>query len=201
MGDNIHPIFDRLLQRTDREDRLGQRSKVLWLTGLSGSGKSTIAQHLERKLYNNGFFAQVLDGDNIRSGINNNLSFSTEDRVENIRRISEIAKLYLQSGVITINSFISPTISIRSMAKEIVGATDFIEVYINTPLEICEARDVKGLYKKARKGEIKGFTGIDAPYEAPINPNIEVKTDDLTIEESVDVIYNYLLEHIRLKQS
>jgi len=199
MGNNIHPIFDRLLQREDRENRLGQRSKVLWLTGLSGSGKSTIAQHLERKLHNEGFFAQVLDGDNIRSGINSNLSFSPEDRTENIRRISEIAKLYLHSGVVTINSFISPTIAIRQMAKDIVGADDFIEVYINTPLEVCEARDVKGLYKKARKGEIKGFTGIDAPYEAPINPNIEVKTHNMTIDESVDVIYNYLLDVIKQK--
>lgn len=199
MGNNIHPIFDRLLQREDRENRLGQRSKVLWLTGLSGSGKSTIAQHLERKLYNEGFFAQVLDGDNIRSGLNNNLSFSPEDRTENIRRISEIAKLYLHSGVVTINSFISPTIAIRQMAKDIVGADDFIEVYINTPLEVCEARDVKGLYKKARKGEIKGFTGIDAPYEAPINPDIEVKTHNMTIDESVDVIYNYLLDVIKQK--
>jgi adenylylsulfate kinase len=199
MGNNIHPIFDRLLQREDRENRLGQRSKVLWLTGLSGSGKSTIAQHLERKLYNEGFFAQVLDGDNIRSGLNSNLSFSPEDRTENIRRISEIAKLYLHSGVVTINSFISPTIAIRQMAKDIVGADDFIEVYINTPLEVCEARDVKGLYKKARKGEIKGFTGIDAPYEAPINPDVEVKTHNMTIDESVDVIYNYLLDVIKQK--
>lgn len=198
MENNIHPIFDRLLQRSDREKRLGQCSKVLWLTGLSGSGKSTIAQHLERKLYNEGFFAQVLDGDNIRSGINNNLSFSPEDRKENIRRISEIAKLYLNSGVITLNSFISPTIEIRQMAKDIVGEKDFIEVFINTPIEICEARDVKGLYKKARKGEIKGFTGIDAPYEAPENPDIEVKTADLTIEESVEVVYQHLLKHISL---
>ena len=155
MTENIHPIFDRLLQRSDREQRLGQRGKVLWLTGLSGSGKSTIAQHLERKLHNEGFFAQVLDGDNIRSGINSNLSFSPEDRAENIRRIAEIAKLYLQSGVITINSFISPTKAIRAKAEAIVGATDFIEIFINTPLEICEARDVKGLYKKARKGKSK----------------------------------------------
>jgi adenylylsulfate kinase len=199
MGNNIHPIFDRLLQREDRENRLGQRSKVLWLTGLSGSGKSTIAQHLERKLYNEGFFAQVLDGDNIRSGMNSNLGFSPEDRTENIRRISEIAKLYLDSGVVTINSFISPTLAIRQMAKDIVGADDFIEVYINTPLEVCEARDVKGLYKKARKGEIKGFTGIDAPYEAPINPDVEVKTHNMTIDESVDVIYNYLLDVIKQK--
>lgn len=196
MSNNIHPIFDRLLQRSDREKQLNQRSKVVWLTGLSGSGKSTIAQHLERKLYNNGFFTQVLDGDNIRSGINNNLNFSPEDRQENIRRIAEIAKLYLNSGVITLNSFISPTIAIRQMAKDIIGDVDFIEIYINTPLEICEQRDVKGLYKKARKGLIKGFTGIDAPYEAPIQPQLEVHTANQSIEESVDLIYNYLLNHI-----
>ena len=135
LNENIHPIFDRLLQRSDREQRLGQRSKALWLTGLSGSGKSTIAQALERKLHNEGFFAQVLDGDNIRSGINNNLSFSPEDRQENIRRIAEIAKLYVNTGIITINSFISPTIAIRQEAKDIIGSDDFIEVYINTPLE------------------------------------------------------------------
>lgn len=193
MTAHIHPIFDSLLQRLDREQRLGQRSKVLWLTGLSGSGKSTIAQHLERKLHNEGFFTQVLDGDNIRSGINNNLSFSPADRAENIRRIAEIAKLYLQSGIITINSFISPTKAIRAKAAEIVGETDFIEIFINTPLEICEARDVKGLYKKARKGEIKGFTGIDAPYEAPENPALNVKTANKSIEESVQEIFDYIL--------
>ena len=190
--ENIHPIFDRLLQKTDREKMLQQRSKVLWLTGLSGSGKSTIAQHLERHLYNKGFLAQVLDGDNIRSGINNNLSFSPEDREENIRRIAEIAKLYLNSGVITLNSFISPTVAIREKAKNIIGTDDFIEIYVNAPIEVCEARDVKGLYKKARNGEIKGFTGIDAPYEAPVNPAIEIKTDALSLEESVEKIYNYI---------
>ena len=199
MGNNIHPIFDRLLQKSDRERQLNQSAKVLWLTGLSGSGKSTIALHLERKLYNNGFFAQVLDGDNIRSGINKNLSFSADDRIENIRRISEIAKLYLHSGVITINSFISPTRSIRQMAKEIIGPNDFIEVFINTPLEVCEARDVKGLYKKSRKGEIKGFTGIDAPYEAPLQADIEIKTKDLTIEESVNLLYEHILSSIKVK--
>ena len=194
---NIHPIFDRLLQRSDREQRLRQHSKVLWLTGLSGSGKSTIAQALERKLHNAGFFAQVLDGDNIRSGINNNLSFSPEDRQENIRRIAEISKLYLNTGVITINSFISPTIAIRQAAKDIIGQEDFIEVYINTPLEVCEARDVKGLYKKARSGAIKGFTGIDAPYEAPTTPDVEVETHNRSIEASANQIYNYLLPFIR----
>ena len=198
MTKNIHPIFARLLQRADKENRLGQKSKVLWLTGLSGSGKSTIAQALERRLYNEGYFPQVLDGDNIRTGINNNLGFSIEDRAENIRRIAEVSKLYINSGIITINSFVSPTIAIREAAKAIIGAEDFIEVFINTPLEICEARDVKGLYKKARKGEIKGFTGIDSPYEAPPNPDIDVPTEHKSIEESAGMIYDYILPLIRV---
>ena len=198
MKNNIHPIFDRLLQRTDREQRLQQKSKVLWLTGLSGSGKSTIAQLLESTLYNQGFFAQVLDGDNIRSGINNNLGFSMEDRQENIRRIAEIAKLYLHSGIISINSFISPTQEIRNYARSVIGADDFIEIYINAPLAVCEQRDVKGLYKKARKGEIKGFTGIDSPYEAPENPALEIRTDQLSLEEAVAQITDYLLPIIQL---
>jgi len=192
LENHIHPIFDRLLTKADREQRLQQRSKVLWLTGLSGSGKSTIAETLERKLHNHSYFAQVLDGDNIRSGINNNLGFSLEDRQENIRRIAEIAKLYLNSGIITLNSFISPTVEIRNFAKEIIGAEDFIEIYINAPLAVCEQRDVKGLYQKARKGIIKGFTGIDSPYEPPTNPAIEIKTDQLSLEESVDQIFNYI---------
>ncbi|MEO1714092.1 MAG: adenylyl-sulfate kinase [Bacteroidota bacterium] len=198
MADNIHPIFDRLLGRADREQRLNQRSKVLWLTGLSGSGKSTIAQHLERKMHNEGFFAQVLDGDNIRSGINNNLGFTIEDRQENIRRIAEVAKLYLNSGVITLNSFISPTKEIRDFAKGIIGADDYLEIYINAPLEVCEERDVKGLYQKARSGAIKGFTGIDSPYEAPVNPDLEIKTNKMTIEEAVEAVYAFALPHIRL---
>lgn len=197
MTNNIHPIFDRLIQKSDREQRLNQRAKVLWLTGLSGSGKSTIAEHLERKLYNEGFFAQVLDGDNIRTGINSNLGFSLEDRLENIRRIAEVAKLYLNSGIITLNSFVSPTREIRHYAKSIIGAPDFIEIYINAPIEVCEARDVKGLYQKARKGEIKGFTGIDSPYEAPENPDFEVKTHQCTIEEAVEQLHEFILPIIR----
>lgn len=197
LSEHIHPIFDRLLQRADRERRLQQHSKVIWLTGLSGSGKSTIAQHLERLLFNEGFFAQVLDGDNIRSGINNNLGFSESDRTENIRRIAEIARLYLHSGIITINSFISPTRAIRQMAREIIGPDDFIEIYIHAPLEVCEARDVKGLYQKARRGEIQGFTGIHQPYEAPAAPAIEIRTDQMEKEESVEKIFNYLLPIIR----
>ena len=192
MSENIHPIFERLITREEREKRLAQRSKVLWLTGLSGSGKSTIAQHLERKLFEAGFFAQVLDGDNIRSGINNNLGFSAEDRTENIRRIAEIARLYIQSGIISVNSFISPTIAIRQLAKSIIGEADFIEIYINAPLEVCEQRDVKGLYQKARRGEIKGFTGIDAPYEAPVSPALEIRTDQMSIAEAVEQVFAFV---------
>lgn len=198
MADHIHPIFDRLVERKEREDFLKQHSKVIWLTGLSGSGKSTIAQHLERLLFTNGFFAQVLDGDNIRSGINNNLGFSAEDRKENIRRIAEIANLYINSGVISINSFISPTIEIRQLAKSIIGEADFIEIYINAPLEVCEARDVKGLYQKARSGQIKGFTGIDSPYEAPPHPALEIRTDEMSIEEAVQKIFDFIKPVIQL---
>lgn len=195
-SENIHPIFNRLLSREDRQERLKQKAKVIWLTGLSGSGKSTIAQGLERLLYERGYFAQVLDGDNIRSGINNNLGFSIEDREENIRRISEIAKLYLNSGIITLCSFISPTKEIRNRAKEIVGSEDFLEIFVNTPLELCESRDVKGLYKKAREGKIKGFTGIDSPYEAPIDPFFELKTAELKVEEAVEALFSAIEKEI-----
>ena len=160
---NIHPITDSIISRSEREIRLGQHAKVLWFTGLSGSGKSTLAIGLERKLFEQGYSAVVLDGDNIRTGINNNLSFSPDDRIENIRRIAEVAKLFLANGMICIVSFISPTRDMRSMAKDIIGPADFVEVFIDTPIEICEARDVKGLYKKARAGEILDFPGVNAP--------------------------------------
>lgn len=198
--ENIHPIFDRLLSREEREVRLQQRAKVLWLTGLSGSGKSTIAQGLEHRLFAEGYFPQVLDGDNIRTGINNNLGFSLEDREENIRRIAEVAKLYLNSGVIVLCSFISPTKDIRELAQEIIGKEDFLEIFIDTPLEICEARDVKGLYAKARRGEIKGFTGIDSPYETPADTFLTVPTSDRTVEDAVAQVYAALLPVISLPQ-
>ena len=194
---NIHPIFDRTLQREDKELFLSQNAKVLWLTGLSGSGKSTIAIALEQKMYNNHFFTKLLDGDNIRVGINNNLGFSEEDRNENIRRIAEISKLFVQDGIITINSFVSPTEEIRNLAKNIIGENDFIEIYIKASLEICEKRDVKGLYAKARKGEIKDFTGISAPFDEPINPDITINTGELTIEKSVEKIWNYIYPIIK----
>ena len=199
LAEHIHPIFDQLVQRADRERFLRQRSKVLWLTGLSGSGKSTIAKNLERRLFAEGYFAQVLDGDNIRSGINSNLGFSEADRQENIRRIAEVAALYLQSGVICINSFISPTRAMRAMARDIIGADDFLEIYINAPLDVCEERDVKGLYKKARSGQIKGFTGIDAPYEAPEDPYMEIRTDEMAIVESVQRIFEQIEPLVRFE--
>ena len=197
--ENIHPIFDRLLNRDDKEEFLNQRAKVLWFTGLSGSGKSTIASALEKLLFSKGYFVQVLDGDNTRSGINNNLGFSIDDRKENIRRIAELSKLFLESGVICINSFVSPTRSIRNMAREIIGEDDFLEVFVNTPLEICEQRDVKGLYKKARAGLIKDFTGIDSPFEEPENAFLEIKTENQSIEESVQQAFDAVLKHISLK--
>ena len=196
--EHIHPIFERLVDRAERESRLRQRAKVFWLTGLSGSGKSTIAQGVERRLFEMGYFPQVLDGDNIRTGINQNLGFSLEDRQENIRRIAEVAKLYVNSGVVVLSSFISPTRAIRQQAQAIIGADDFLEIFVDTPLEVCEARDVKGLYAKARKGEIKGFTGIDSPYEAPESPYLSITTADMSVEEAVEQVCAAVLETIRI---
>ena len=198
MAENIFPHFDQMISREFRETKLGQRSKVIWLTGLSGSGKSTIGLALEKRLFQENFIAQLLDGDNIRSGINKNLGFSEEDRKENIRRIAEIAKLYLSSGIITINSFISPTAETRNIAKEIVGDGDFLEIYINAPMATCESRDVKGLYKKARAGEIQGFTGVNQAYEEPENPALELRTDLLGVDEAVDTLFTFLKKHIIL---
>lgn len=199
MTENIHPIFDQLVSRREKEEFLNQHSKLIWFTGLSGSGKSTVAKGLEKELFKRGFFVQVLDGDNIRMGISNNLGFALEDRVENIRRISEVAKLFIDAGVITICSFVSPTQSIRRIAQDIIGDEDHIGVFIDTPIEICEKRDVKGLYKKARAGELKNFTGIDAPFERPTKPNLIIKTENQTIEESVDQVLQFVLPRISKK--
>jgi len=185
---NIHPIFDRLISREQQELLINQEGKVLWFTGLSGSGKSTIAEAVQKRLYDNGYFVKVLDGDNIRSGINSNLGFSLEDRKENIRRIAEVAKLFLDTGIIVIASFVSPTIEIRHQAKNIIGEKDFYEIFVNTPLEECEKRDVKGLYKKARAGEIKGFTGIDSPFEAPTNAFLELDTISYSVDECAEQV-------------
>lgn len=198
-NNNIYPIFDRMLSREDKEELLKQHSVMIWFTGLSGSGKSTIAIALERELHARGLLCRILDGDNIRSGINNNLGFSETDRVENIRRIAEVSKLFIDTGVITIAAFISPNNDIREMAANIIGQDDFLEVYVSTPLAECERRDVKGLYAKARKGEIKNFTGISAPFEAPAHPALTLDTSVLSLEASVNKLLELILPRIQKK--
>jgi adenylylsulfate kinase len=195
---HIHPVFNQLLARGDKEQLLRQKAKVLWFTGLSGSGKTTIAKGLERALHEKEFLVMVLDGDNVRAGINSNLGFSDADRKENIRRIAEVAKLFASCGVITICSFVSPTIEIRKLAADIIGGNDFVEIYVNTPLEECERRDVKGLYAKARTGEIKDFTGISAPFEAPEKPALEIKTENKTEEQSVNETLRFVLPLLKM---
>lgn len=196
---HIFPIFDELLQKSDKEQLLNQKAFTVWMTGLSGSGKSTIAKGLERHLHDLGFLTQMLDGDNIRAGINNNLGFSEEERTENVRRIAEVSKLFINCGVITLNCFVSPTIKMRELANSIIGNENFIEIYVNASLNDCEKRDVKGLYAKARAGEIKNFTGIDAPFEAPIDPSLEINTSDLTIDASIQRVIDYILPKIKIK--
>ena len=194
---NIYPIFSKMLRRTDKEQLLRQHGVMVWFTGLSGSGKSTIAIALERELQQRGLLCRVLDGDNIRSGINNNLGFSTEDRKENIRRIAEIGRLFVDTGIITVAAFISPTNELRQMAAEIIGKDDFLEVYVSTPLDVCESRDVKGLYAKARRGEVKEFTGISAPFDIPEHPALSLDTSKLSVEESVKLLLERILPKVQ----
>lgn len=194
--EHIYPIFDKMLTRADKEALLGQRGIMIWMTGLSGSGKSTLAIALERELQRRGILCRILDGDNIRSGINNNLGFSPADRRENIRRIAEVARLFVDTGIVTIAAFISPSEELRRMAAGIVGEADFFEIYVNTPLCVCEQRDVKGLYAKARRGEIREFTGISAPFEAPAAPAMTVDTSAMPLADSVNEILNSILPRI-----
>lgn len=194
MADSIiYPIFDKMMSRQDKESLLGQRGIMIWMTGLSGSGKSTVAIGVERELHRRGILCRILDGDNIRAGINSNLGFSPEDRHENIRRIAEIGKLFVDTGIVTIACFVSPTRELREMARDIIGAEDFREVYIATPLEECERRDVKGLYARARRGEVKDFTGISAPFEAPEHPDLCLDTSRMTLREEVEAVVKLLL--------
>jgi len=182
------------IRRADRERLNGHRGFTLWFTGLSASGKSTLASALEEALYEMGYHTYILDGDNIRHGLNRNLGFSPEDREENIRRIGEVAKLFRDAGIINMTAFISPYIQDRRLARGLGAPEDFIEVFVDCPVEVCEARDPKGMYKKAREGKIREFTGVSAPYEAPENPEIHLCTDAMSVEQCVQMILEYLIE-------
>ncbi|WKZ61161.1 MAG: adenylyl-sulfate kinase [Cyclobacteriaceae bacterium] len=194
---NLYPIQTKV-SKEQREQLMQQRAKLIWFTGLSGSGKSTLAVQLEAQLFARGFKTYLLDGDNIRTGLNKDLSFADEGRVENIRRIGEVSKLLLDAGVIVLSAFISPFKADREQVKTIVGPSNYMEVFVDTQLEVCEQRDVKGLYKKARAGEVKNFTGIDSPYERPESADLVIKTETLTVEQSVERLLNFVLTKISI---
>ena len=194
MKESIFPT-DKILLRPAKEKLLDQHGVVVWLTGLSGAGKTTIAIALEKALFERGYLTQVLDGDNMRMGLNKNLDFSETGRMENIRRIAETARLFLDCGIVTICCCVSPSKSMRNLAKEIIGSADFIEVFVSAPLAVCEERDVKGLYAKARKGELASFTGVDAAYEAPDFPALEIDTSAISLGDAVQQI----LAELKLK--
>jgi len=195
--ENIFPIKHTLLQQSDKEKLNGHKGIVLWMFGLSGSGKTTIARALENELYSKGIHTKLLDGDNLRAGITNNLTFSLEDRVENIRRASEVSKLFMENGNVVICSLVSPTKDIRKQAKEIIGE-GFREVFVNAPFEVCAERDVKGLYKKALAGEIKNFTGLDSPFEESENPFVELRTNEKDLETCKNELLEIVLKEIQL---
>lgn len=197
MSENIFPNRDQILEREDKEKLLNQHGLVIWFTGLSASGKSTLAVALEKKMYARGLLTQVLDGDKIRNGLNSNLGFTADDRIENIRRIAEVSRLFSDCGVIAISAFISPTQEIRHMARKIIGDKNFFEVYVSTPIEVCEERDPKGLYKKARKGLISDFTGVSAPFEVPDDAQLSIDTSGYTVEEATQLIFNSVSSLIR----
>lgn len=197
MSINIKPIFDKMLSKSEKEKQLNQRAISIWFTGLPRSGKTTLALALEKKLFEQKFTTALLDGDNIRYGINKDLGFSDEDRKENIRRVAEINKLFNSNGIITINTFVSPTNEIRNIAKEIIGTENFFLIYTKASLETCENRDSKGLYKKAREGKIKDFTGISAPFEEPADAYLIINTDNESIEKCLNIITESILKKIR----
>ena len=187
--ENLYPTFDKMLPREAKESLLGQRGLVVWMYGLSGSGKSTLANLLERKLHDESRFVKVLDGDNVRSGLNNNLGFSDEDRAENIRRVAEVAKLFADSGIITLTSFITPVESLRTQAREVIGSEDLLEVYVKASFDACAERDPKGLYAKVKAGEVKNFTGKDSAFEEPKNADLIIETESQTEAESLGTLY------------
>jgi len=197
-SNNIYPIQTKV-SKVQREQLLEQHATLIWFTGLSGSGKSTLAVQLEAQLHALGYKTYLLAGANIRAGLNRDLSFTEEGRVENIRRIGEVCKLMIDAGVIVLSAFISPFKADREQVKNIVGADNFIEVFVDAPLEVCEQRDVKGLYKKARAGEVKNFTGIDSPYETPEKPDVHIPTHKLALEQSIEKLMSHLLPIVKLK--
>lgn len=198
MEENLHPISDRLLTQGDRERSLGQKGKVVWLCGLSGSGKSTLAIALEKSLHNAGKHVYVLDGDNIRTGLNAGLGFSEDDRRENIRRIAEVSKLFADSGMITLNSFITPTEELRSLAREVIGKENLIEIYVKASFETCKQRDVKGLYAKVEKGLVPNFTGKDSGFEEPEKSDLVIDTEAQSVEESLQALLDYVAPRVEL---
>ena len=195
--ENVHPIFDRILSRRDKETKLRQRARVVWLYGLSGSGKSTLAAGLERRLHADGFTTHLLDGDNVRTGLNRDLGFSDADRGENIRRVAEASRLFVQAGVIVINAFITPTRALRELARGIIGADDFIEVYVEASWETCARRDPKGLYAGAGRGEVRQFTGRDAPFEPPEKAPLVLNTDRESVGQSLEHLYAFVNPRLR----
>lgn len=195
---DIHPIYSKMLSREEREAKLRQRAKVVWLYGLSGSGKSTLVTALEKRLFAEGFVTTHLDGDNLRDGLNQGLGFSDADREENIRRVAEVSKLFVQSGIICLNSFITPKESFRQMAREIIGAADLLEIYVEASFETCMKRDVKGLYKKAAAGGVANFTGQASSFEPPAKPDLVLNTEQATLEQSLETLSSFVLGHIRI---
>ena len=200
MPKHIHPILESMFSKSDKEGILNQTGSVFWLTGLSGSGKSTLAGGLEQRLHKDAVLTQLLDGDNLRSGLNSDLGFTDESRIENIRRVAEVAKLFCECGIVTICSFVSPTREIRRMARDIVGLENFYEIFVKASFETCAVRDVKGLYEKALSGEIKNFTGLDAPFEEPEAPYLLIDTESNSVEESIDSFYDSVIGVVKKKE-
>lgn len=197
--DHIYPVFDKMLPREAKEELLGQRGAVIWMYGLSGSGKSTLANLLERRLHEQGKMVKVLDGDNVRSGLNSNLGFSDEDRLENIRRVAEVAKLFADSGIVTVTSFITPNNELRDIAREVIGDDDLLEVYVKASFETCAERDPKGLYAKVKAGEVKQFTGKDSAFEEPSRPDLIIDTETLSEDDALEQLFSAVLEMIDQK--
>ncbi len=199
MDENVIP-HKHIITQQDRVKKLGYKPTLIWFVGLSGSGKSTIASALEEKLFSSGKNTYILDGDNIRSGLNRDLDFSDESRKENIRRIAEVSRLFLDAGTIVLTAFITPFAKEREMIRKLIGAENYVEVFVNCPIEECEKRDVKGLYAKARRGEIKNFTGIDSPFEEPTNADVIIESHKISVEEGVEAIYKVVKEKINIDE-